>query len=109
MPIPTLLFEASIDKVEVSKANPFTPPVSATLVSTEKVRALALSVGIAFKVSVSVVASPRVVLPMIDRLPVNVPLPVVPASIRVNKVFVPSLKLKVPPSAIPMFAVVSLK
>jgi hypothetical protein len=42
-------------------------------------------------------------------VPVVVTLPVVPASTIENKVFVPSLKAKVPEFAIPILVVVSLK
>jgi hypothetical protein len=63
----------------------------------------------AVSVTVSVVASPRVVLPLTLNVPVVVTLPVVPASTIENKVFVPSLKVKVPESAIPTLVVVSLK
>ena len=56
--IPTRLFNASIDKVLVSKEKPLTPPVRVRLVSLAKVKASAL------KVTVSPVASPKVVLPL---------------------------------------------
>lgn len=59
---------ASIESVEVSKERPLSPPVRVTLVSLAKVQAAAL------EVTVSTEASPKIVLPVEERL-VKAPLP----------------------------------
>jgi hypothetical protein len=55
------------------------------------------------------VAPLSAVFPLTVNVPVVVTLPVVPASTIDNKVFVPSLKVKVPEFVIPILVVVSLK
>ena len=70
--MPIRLFVASIDNVFVSKDKPLTPPDKVKLVSLAKVQASALAVR------VSPLASPRVVLPVIEALPLIVsPVPTI--------------------------------
>ena len=64
--MPTRLLVASTDKVLVSKERPLTPPDKVKLVSLANVQASAL------EVRVSPAASPRVVLPVIEALPLIV-------------------------------------
>jgi hypothetical protein len=102
VPTPTRSFVESIDKVEVSKLSPATPPDRVTLVSTAKVAVEALKVGMAFRVKVSVVASPKVVFPFTVRSVENMPAPttsratvgaVVPIPRRLEKDAVPDVKI----------------
>ena len=64
--MPTLLLVASMERVLVSKERPLTPPERVKLVSLANVQASAL------EVSVSPEASPRVVLPVMEALPLMV-------------------------------------
>ena len=64
--MPTLLFWASMERVLVSKEKPLTPPDKVRLVSLANVQASAL------EVTVSPVASPKVVLPVMEALPLIV-------------------------------------
>ena len=66
VPIPTLSFKASIDKVLVSNESPLVPPVKAKLVSLENVQASA------FAVTVSPDASPKTVFPFTVKVPIDV-------------------------------------
>ena len=69
--IPTRLLVASIERVLVLKERPLTPPDKTKLVSLAKVQEAALAV------TVSPEASPKVVLPFTERLPVARALPLI--------------------------------
>src|SRR3989344_2570873 len=75
--MPTRLLVASMEKVLVSKDKPLTPPDKVRLVSLAKVQASALAV------TVSPLASPRVVVPVIEALPLMVkPVPTMAWALR---------------------------